>query len=88
MTPQDVRVRVLNESGINGAAASIGEELQEKGFTVVSVGNGDTTAREETIVMVPARAVDLFYGMTFPCIIISGESEEQATLRVGRDFRR
>lgn len=88
LTPQDVRVRVLNESGINGAAASIGEELQEKGFTVVSVGNGDTTAREETIVMVPARAVDLFYGMTFPCIIISGESEEQATLRVGRDFRR
>ena len=86
--PQDVQVRVLNESGITGAAAAVAKELQEKGFTVVSVGNGDTTARQETAIMAPARAVDLFYGMTFPCIIISAEDGSQATVRVGRDFRR
>ena len=86
--PQDVQVRVFNESGITGAAAAVAKELQEKGFTVVSVGNGDTTARQETAIMAPARAVDLFYGMTFPCIIISAEDGSQATVRVGRDFRR
>lgn len=87
LTPQEVRVRVLNESGITGAAAAIGEELTEKGFDVVFVGNGDTTAREETVVMAPARAVDLFYGMTFPCILMTDGDEGEATLRVGRDFR-
>lgn len=87
LTPQEVRVRVLNESGITGAAAAIGEELTEKGFDVVFVGNGDTTGREETVVMAPARAVDLFYGMTFPCILMTGGDEGEATLRVGKDFR-
>ena len=88
LTPQEVRVRVLNECGITGAAAAIGEELREKGFAVVSVGNGDTTAREETVVMAPERAVDLFYGMTFPCILMRAEDGAEATVRVGRDFGR
>ena len=88
LTPQEVRVRVLNECGITGAAAAIGEELKEKGFTVVSVGNGDTTVREETVVLAPPRAVDLFYGMTFPCILMRAEEGEEAVLRVGRDYGR
>lgn len=88
LAPRDIEVRIFNESGITGAAAAIGEELTAKGFTVVSVGNGDTTAREETVVMAPARAVDLFYGMPFPCILMTSGDGAEATVRVGRDFRR
>ena len=86
LRPADVRVRVLNSSGINGAGAKVGEVLKEKGFTVVSIGNGETSDREQTIIMAPARGVDLFYGMPFPCIIMVSEDKEQATVHIGRDF--
>ena len=86
LRPADVRVRVLNSSGINGAGAKVGEVLKEKGFTVVSIGNGETSDREQTIIMAPARGVDLFYGMPFPCVIMVSEDKEQATVHIGRDF--
>ena len=86
LRPEDVRVRVLNSSGINGAGAEVGEVLKGKGFTVVSIGNGETSDREQTIIMAPLRSVDLFYGMPFPCIIMVSEDKEQATVYIGRDF--
>jgi len=68
------------------ALADLQQVLKEKGFTVVSIGNGETSDREQTIIMAPLRSVDLFYGMPFPCVIMVSEDKEQATVYIGRDF--
>jgi hypothetical protein len=36
---KDIRVQVMNGSGINGAAAKVRELLMNKGYTVVGIGN-------------------------------------------------
>jgi hypothetical protein len=87
LKPEDITIRVLNESGINGAGAETAEILKRKGFKISDVGNGETTTREKTAFAVPERAVDLFYNMPFDCLIMVNEESTQAVLRIGKDYR-
>ena len=87
LKPEDISVRVLNESGINGAGAATAEILKKKGFRVSEVGNGSASSREKTVFSVPERAVDLFYGMPFDCLITANDESTLAVLRIGKDYR-
>ena len=48
--PGDVRVRVLNGNGAEGAAASAGEALDKAGFTVADQGDADSYNYARTLV--------------------------------------
>ena len=87
LKPEDISVRVINESGINGAGAKSAEILKEKGFIISDVGNGENETREKTVFIVPERAADLFYGMPFDCLITTSEERTQAVLKIGKDYQ-
>ncbi len=86
LVPANITVTVLNSSGINGAGAEVAEVLKQKGFKIASVGNGNTRSREQTTISVPERSVDLFYGMPFPCVIMTNGEKDQATVNIGWDY--
>lgn len=48
VSPQDVKVRVLNGSGVKGAAAKIAASLEEQKFKVVETGNAPSFAFTKT----------------------------------------
>jgi hypothetical protein len=39
--PEDVQVTVLNGAGVAGLAGEVGEDLEQRGFDVTSIGNAD-----------------------------------------------
>lgn len=86
--PQDITVMVINSSGINGAGAAAADILMNKGFKISSVETGRTSANEKTRIMTNENAVGLFYGMPFPCVIMTGSGEKQAVLNIGKDFKK
>ena len=88
MKPSEIKVLVINDSGINGAGAEAAEILQRKGFVISSVETGRTSSREQTSITTSARNTDVFYGMPFPCIIMDGGSSNQAVLRIGLDYKK
>jgi LCP family protein required for cell wall assembly len=45
LTPEQVRVRVLNGAQVSGLATRVGQHLEGRGFTVVDVGNADPIER-------------------------------------------
>lgn len=87
MKPSEIKVLVINDSGINGAGAEAAEILQRKGFVISSVETGKTSSREQTTVTTSGRNTDVFYGMPFPCVIMDGGSSNQAVLRIGLDYK-
>ena len=82
-----IRVRVLNESGIKGAAAASADVLREKGFAVddADVGNGETRNRAETVLTLPKGTESLFGELPFPCVVEESEGDT-AVLRIGKDY--
>ena len=84
--PEEISVRVLNESGITGAAAEAAEDLKKRGFAIDHVGNGETTSRATTTILVPKGTESLFDGLPFPCELSVGE-DAWATLTIGKDYR-
>lgn len=49
--PADVQVTVLNGAGVSGLAATVRDQLADRGFDVVAIGNTDR--RDETVVQYP-----------------------------------
>ena len=87
MKPSEIKVLVINDSGINGAGAEAAQILQRKGFIITSVETGKTSSREQTSITTSERNTDVFYGMPFPCVIMDGGSSNQAVLRIGLDYK-
>jgi len=89
LKPADITVRIVNNSGINGAAAEIAEELKARGFKVSETVTGDTSAQAQSRIEVPAGSEDLFYGLPFKVIIMTGGANRitKAELTVGKDYR-
>ena len=48
--PSRIRLRVLNGSGVNGAARDAAEALEELGFQIRTTGDADSTSYTQTIV--------------------------------------
>ena len=86
MKPSEIKVMVINSSGINGAGAAVAQVLQSKGFLISGVETGKTDSRENTTITTSTRNTDIFYGMPFPCVIMDGGSENQAVVNIGRDY--
>ena len=85
--PSEISVLVINSSGINGAGARAADVLRRKGFIISGVETGKTSARESTTLMTSQKNTGLFYGMPFPCTIMSGGDPGQAVLNIGRDYK-
>lgn len=84
---KNIRVRVLNESGIKGAAAASADMLRARGFAIddEDVGNGSTTERANTELTVPKGTEALFGNLPFPCLVREGD-DNTAVLRIGKDY--
>lgn len=88
MKPEEISVMVINDSGINGAAAEVAQILQRKGFIISGVETGKTSSREQTTITTSTRNTDVFYGMPFACVIMDGGSSNQAVVHIGLDYRK
>ena len=88
LKPQEIRVMVINDSGINGAGAEVAGILQRKGFIISNVETGRTNSREKTTITTSTRNTDVFYGMPFACVIRDGGSSNQAVVNIGRDYHK
>ena len=88
MKPEEISVMVINDSGINGAAAEVAQILQRKGFIISGVETGKTSSREQTTITTSTRNTDVFYGMPFTCVIMDGGSSNQAVIHIGLDYRK
>lgn len=84
--PQEIKVRVVNSSGITGAGAEVAAVLGKKGFFIQSVETGSQSDRSETTVTTAGSSTNLFYGMPFPCIIMEGAPQGEAVVNIGRDY--
>lgn len=87
VSEEDITVRVINSSGINGAGAKVADVLRKKGFKVSEPENGSASDREQTTITAHSSNTDKFYGMPFKCVIMSGGSKHSAVVNIGRDFR-
>lgn len=88
MKPNEISVMVINDSGINGAAAEVAQILQRKGFIISGVETGKTSSREQTTITTSTRNTDVFYGMPFTCVIMDGGSSNQAVVHIGLDYKK
>ena len=88
MKPEEISVMVINDSGINGAAAEVAQILQRKGFIISGVETGKTSSRTQTTITTSTRNTDVFYGMPFTCVIMDGGSSNQAVVHIGLDYRK
>ncbi|WP_196592606.1 LCP family protein [Pectinatus sottacetonis] len=86
--PNDITVMVINSSGIDGAGAAAADVLKHKGFNISSVETGHTSANQQTKIIASKNAVNLFYGMPFPCVIMAGNTSGHAVLDIGRDYKK
>ena len=85
--PENIRVKVLNCSGIKGAAAKSADVLRDRGFVIDNedVGNGRTRDLQETTFTVPKGTEPLFGNLPFPCVIRTGD-DDTAVLEIGKDY--
>lgn len=84
--PGEISVLVINDSGINGAAARMADKLREKGFNVTGVDTGRKSDRDHTIIVTDSSNTEWFYGMPFPCTIMDGGEPNEAVVYVGLDY--
>lgn len=85
-SPGEISVLIINDSGINGAAARLAERLQGRGFNVTGVDTGRKNDRAHTIIVTDSSNTDWFYGMPFPCTIMAGGEPDEAVIYIGQDY--
>ena len=58
LAEQQLRIQVLNGSGVTGAAGEMSRTLESDGFSVESIGDADTTGYSQTVIIVPEGSTD------------------------------
>ena len=84
--PEGISVLIINDSGINGAAARMADKLRAKGFNVTGVDTGRKSDRAHTIIVTDSSNTDWFYGMPFECTIMDGGEPNEAVIYIGKDY--
>ena len=84
--PEGISVFIINDSGINGAAARMADKLRAKGFNVTGVDTGRKSDRAHTIIVTDSSNTDWFYGMPFACTIMDGGEPNEAVIYIGQDY--
>ncbi len=82
----EISVFIVNDSGINGAAARLAEGLRAKGFNVTGVDTGKRSDRSHTIIVTDSSNTEWFYGMPFSCTIMDGGEPNEAIVYIGQDY--
>ena len=82
----EISVFIVNDSGINGAAARLAERLRDKGFNVTGVDTGRRSDRAHTIIVTDSSNTEWFYGMPFSCTIMDGGEPNEAVIYIGQDY--
>ncbi len=85
-SPSEISVFIVNDSGINGAAARLAEKLRAKGFNVTGVDTGSRSDRTHTIIVTDSSNTEWFYGMPFSCTIMDGGEPNEAVVYIGQDY--
>jgi hypothetical protein len=94
ITFQDIRVEILNGCGDDGIAARLATRLREQGFDVMTLGNADSYAFLETLVI---DRVDKMHHARHVADILGTQNLiqqitpdpfrlEEVTIIVGRDY--
>jgi LCP family protein required for cell wall assembly len=87
VSPDEVRVSVLNGAGVSGLAGNVGEQLRERGYEVAEVGNTDE--RADTVVLHPADQRDgaelLAGDLPVDATLQESDQVDHVTLLLGRD---
>ena len=83
----EITVLVINSSGIDGAGAKVADTLRQQGFKISSVETGRSSSLPQTRITAAAAEIDKFYGLPFPCIIMTGGESGQATIMIGKDYK-
>jgi LCP family protein required for cell wall assembly len=87
VSPEEVRVSVLNGSDVSGLAGRTGELLRERGYDIAEIGNTDT--RDDTVVLHPGdeRAGAELVADDLPVSATVQESTDvsHVTVLLGRD---
>lgn len=92
VVPEEVKVEVLNGSGIGGLAAKITAVLENEGFAVVNTGNADHFNYEDSLVIAreefvdKARAVALFVPGSSMLHQYDPEGRVDVTVIIGRNY--
>ncbi len=84
----DITVLVINSSGINGAGAKLADTLMQQGFKISSVETGRSSSMQHTAITAAQNETSMFYGMPFPCTIMSGGDNGQAVIIIGKDYQK
>lgn len=84
--PGGISVLIINDSGINGAAARLADRLRARGFNVTGVDTGRKSDRSHTIIVTDSSNTEWFYGMPFPCTIMDGGEPNEAVVYIGQDY--
>lgn len=82
----EISVFIVNDSGINGAAARLAERLRARGFNVTGVDTGRRSDRTHTIIVTDSSNTEWFYGMPFSCTIMDGGEPNEAVVYIGQDY--
>jgi LCP family protein required for cell wall assembly len=89
--PSEVRVRVLNGSGLNAIASKTGTELQQQGFVNVGVGNvsrvGATEVRYRPGSLRKARVVQSYLGGLGRLVEDKSVVQADVAIVLGSDFK-
>lgn len=92
VTPSEVKVEVLNGSGISGLASEVATLLQQEGFQVVDTGNADHFEYTESQVIAlgeivdKARAVALYIPGSSMLHQYNPEAELDVTVIIGSSY--
>ncbi|MBO6178455.1 MAG: LCP family protein [Selenomonadaceae bacterium] len=87
LKPEDIKVSIINDSGINGAAAKAAEILAAKGFIIVKIETGDRSDRETSTFTIPKDSEEMFTPLPFKCEFTVGKRKREAFLHIGLDFK-
>ena len=93
---QEIRIKVLNGSGVSGKASAVKEILKEKGYQEILTGNADSFDYEKTQVSVKKEKDYLIsiikedlkdYVSSFKTEILSEKEASDIVIVIGKDFR-
>lgn len=89
VSPQQVQVRVLNGTGVAGAARAAARDLTAQGFTVVGVGNAPGGTVSATTISYPSAeigAARTLAGLTGVSSLVADGTGSVVVLTVGPDW--
>lgn len=92
--PSSIRVEVLNGSGTAGLANKLAEQLKDKGFQVVKVGNADSFNYSETQILDRTgkkslvREINTLVGSSSSQKFVQNSANSDITIIIGKNFNR